>query len=662
MNEFVYDVISGAAEGIFTQEREHYYDHSNVVIIGDDHEIVPLFCGAAYGLKKYCTELNVHYIQSGSDTDKGKQTEAFFAHWPELSTWGSLDEYAAAQKAEADPHRRELFFVFANLRSSRYSEEGSRNEKARQLRELMDLCAEQKNRELLLVTCVPFMDDPLPEGLNAIAEREYEVVFRDKPEDSPEKFVCHLEDIIRSNRELVPRAQVVRLDRVFGPGITNPDGLCIIEILKEMDSAHSVTISDGDRREYFSAAYVKDALFAILAVKAQGQGGNIYNVSSWPLTRFQVVTQTLDRVPEFNCELVSGSNTEADDRFSYRILNSSKLDTLSIKQSLLRTLLSEALKQTALWYLGTSHYVPKNDVNVYFGRMNRIRELELELLKEIDQICRENGIQYFISAGTMLGAVRHHGFIPWDDDVDIGMLPEDYEKFLRVCPKCLSADYSYQNSALEKESHYIHDKIRINNSWFATNYANARIMKNGVYIDIFVYYKTSDKPFFQKLHIKQILLARKMLAIRWATKDRKTNHRHIFLAMYYISKIIPFSWVHWYHRHVIRKYEKRNTHYRLDSTGFNLEKVGAVPDEWFHGTKDEVFCGQTFPVLARYNDYLSHWFGKKYMGYPPLSYRTSVHVVKRIDLGKTLFDETRHDPGLHEMDLRGELFDEYKSK
>ena len=69
--------------------------------------------------------------------------------------------------------------------------------------------------------------------------------------------------------------------------------------------------------------------------------------------------------------------------------------------------------------------------------LEKVQPILLEIALEIRRVCEENGIRYFMYRGTFLGAVRHRGFIPWDDDMDFAMLREDYEKFRRIAPRAL---------------------------------------------------------------------------------------------------------------------------------------------------------------------------------------------------------------------------------
>lgn len=79
--------------------------------------------------------------------------------------------------------------------------------------------------------------------------------------------------------------------------------------------------------------------------------------------------------------------------------------------------------------------------------LDELHRIEVELLHEIGRVCAEHGISWFLHAGTLLGALRHKGPIPWDDDADIGMLPEDYEKFRAVAPQALGERFAFVDPA-----------------------------------------------------------------------------------------------------------------------------------------------------------------------------------------------------------------------
>ena len=77
--------------------------------------------------------------------------------------------------------------------------------------------------------------------------------------------------------------------------------------------------------------------------------------------------------------------------------------------------------------------------------LKKLQQTQLEIALEIKRVCQENEIPFFLEGGTFLGAVRHKGFIPWDDDMDIAMLRADYDRFCRIAPEKLGEKYCFQN-------------------------------------------------------------------------------------------------------------------------------------------------------------------------------------------------------------------------
>lgn len=107
------------------------------------------------------------------------------------------------------------------------------------------------------------------------------------------------------------------------------------------------------------------------------------------------------------------------------------------------------------------------------------------ILRDVDKLCRENNIEYWVESGTLLGAVRHKGFIPWDDDIDIGMERSSYEKFLAIANKYLPEDLFLQNAQLDSGVEYSWTKVKHKNSKLVENGNNK--CHEGIFIDIFPY-------------------------------------------------------------------------------------------------------------------------------------------------------------------------------
>lgn len=109
----------------------------------------------------------------------------------------------------------------------------------------------------------------------------------------------------------------------------------------------------------------------------------------------------------------------------------------------------------------------------------------LHILKVVDSICQKHGIQYVLDGGTLLGAVRHGGFIPWDDDLDITVMRKDLKRLRKILPKELPSDLVYQDCTTDKNFPFLIAKVRDRNSClFEELEWSRRIKEKGIYIDI----------------------------------------------------------------------------------------------------------------------------------------------------------------------------------
>lgn len=146
------------------------------------------------------------------------------------------------------------------------------------------------------------------------------------------------------------------------------------------------------------------------------------------------------------------------------------------------------------------------------GDLRKLQMVEYELICEVDRICRKNNIQYTLYAGTLLGAVRHQGFIPWDDDADIAFLPEEYDKFFEACKSDLDTEkFFLQDYRTDPYYRWGYAKLRRNNSAFVREGQEHMKYHNGICIDLFVLYSVPDNPIHRKLYFDAFFLIRKTL-------------------------------------------------------------------------------------------------------------------------------------------------------
>lgn len=142
--------------------------------------------------------------------------------------------------------------------------------------------------------------------------------------------------------------------------------------------------------------------------------------------------------------------------------------------------------------------------------LRRLHEVQFEMLREFDRVARRLGLRYQLGAGTLLGAIRHGGFIPWDDDVDLVMLRADYERFLAQAPDVLGRDYFLQTWHTDPDFELPFAKLRRHDSEFRECCRAGGRCHHGIFIDVFPFDAVSTTHWWGRLHLQAVLLERRL--------------------------------------------------------------------------------------------------------------------------------------------------------
>ena len=266
--------------------------------------------------------------------------------------------------------------------------------------------------------------------------------------------------------------------------------------------------------------------------------------------------------------------------------------------------------------------------------IEEIKKIELSMLIELDNICRKHKINYFLAGGTFLGAIRHKGFIPWDDDIDVGKLRKDYDVFCEICKTELNQNMVLQNYLTEPNCGLIFSKIRMKNTVMSENYSYHINMSQGIWIDIFPFDNSPDnkmKRFFQN---KFVFLLKNLYIIKSGYRNPYVNSK-IYCIAYSISKIItkPISL-----KYFISKIEKNVRKYNNQETKYVYAFGGAYPKKDILKKQiltylDEyLFESRYFTACKDYDLYLKHMYGD-YMKLPPKEKRVGgMHTIHEIKI------------------------------
>lgn len=262
----------------------------------------------------------------------------------------------------------------------------------------------------------------------------------------------------------------------------------------------------------------------------------------------------------------------------------------------------------------------------------QLKKVQLMIAEDIKRICEKYQIKYFLDAGSMLGAVRHKGFIPWDDDIDIGMPKEDYNKFLEVAPAELGEKYFVDNYNTNHDNPLVFTKIRLLGTEYIENKANAGAKHNEIFVDIFPYYYISDNELVRKSEAFRMQLLTQMLLIKGGYKVWRGETRLKYLKFLPIQILAKCYSVKTLRNRIDKLYNKHKGTKNICVHAGSCYNYWYFPAIWFDEMIMVDFEGVSFSIPKEYDAFLTKAYGD-YRKLPPEKDRQT-HQIMKLELGK----------------------------
>ncbi|OBR63546.1 hypothetical protein A7K91_06215 [Paenibacillus oryzae] len=271
----------------------------------------------------------------------------------------------------------------------------------------------------------------------------------------------------------------------------------------------------------------------------------------------------------------------------------------------------------------------KKVYNLSTEELKQLQSIELELLIEFDRICRKHNITYSIDGGTLLGAIRHGGFIPWDDDADVILNRNEYEKLLLVVDQELNTDKFYLQDINRTPGYrWGYAKLRRLNTEFIRLNQEDMPYEQGIFLDIFVCDNVPDHYVSRCVCNFHSFIYRKI----FYSEVGKHTASGIARLVYKILNLMPEKALKSNYAHYVKFRNRKNTEMVKCLTFPACNRVYGYKRKWYEDTIDMKFENVTLKASRDYDEYLTFLYGD-YLKLPPIEKR-KVHPVSKLTFPK----------------------------
>lgn len=241
------------------------------------------------------------------------------------------------------------------------------------------------------------------------------------------------------------------------------------------------------------------------------------------------------------------------------------------------------------------------------------------LLKELDRICRKHNIKYCLADGTLLGAVRHKGFIPWDDDVDVHMSRSEYERFCEICKTELDeSKFFLQTQKTDKHYNWVYGKLRLKNTKYMRVGQEHLKQHAGIFMDIFPLDNAPDNKFIQWYFEVMCRMCRKIF---WAPVGCVFKENAFSRLFFKVLCFIPKKLTIYIYEFFAKFYQNKETslyaYYNMD---YLKGQRQLIKKGWYGELTTMEFEGHEFFIPKDYDAILTQTYGD-YMQFPPVEER-----------------------------------------
>lgn len=252
-----------------------------------------------------------------------------------------------------------------------------------------------------------------------------------------------------------------------------------------------------------------------------------------------------------------------------------------------------------------------------------LHKVDMEIVKNVIDICEKDNLEYFMLGGTMLGAIRHKGFIPWDDDIDLGLPRKDYDKFLEIAPEQLANNLKMVNYKTDSNYHYYITRILdIDTKVIEERIGSEDEKYTNASIDIFPLDGTPNNDILRKIYFFRVLYHRALMSLCYKDsidKKRKRSKKEKILLWVMMRLPIEKITTAYKQKEKIDKLLKKQDFYNSKYVGnimgaYRTKEI--VPKEFYGNGKMYQFEDIKMNGLELYDEYLKYTYGD-YMKLPP---------------------------------------------